>query len=78
MNDTTKTVRVRALVFVDPDGKWTVMGDGQAPESQVIQWAADASGNLGGPPWGEYWIEATVPVPVQPADGIIEAEITDV
>lgn len=28
------TVRVRALVIVDPDGKWIIQGDGRTPSSK--------------------------------------------
>lgn len=72
---TPGTVRVRALVIVDSEGKWTVLGDGQNPEEKLREWAYDTTGDLGGPPWAQYWIEATVALPVQTADEPIAAEI---
>lgn len=72
---TPGTVRVRALVIVDGNGKWTMMGDGQNPDQQIRDWAYEAVGDLGGPPWAEHWIEATVPLPVQTPDGTIEGEV---
>jgi hypothetical protein len=71
----TKTVRVRIAVEVDEHGNYCAFGSNRErdPRQVIGEWDEFHYGDF----TEEFWIEADVPVPEHPTEGVIKGEVRD-
>ena len=72
------TKRVRICVLIDADAKWEAVGSHLWDDNRAKDEAGNCSGNLGRPPWGYHWIEASVPIPAVVSKDVIEGDVSGV
>jgi hypothetical protein len=76
MSSEPKTVRVRILVLVSPDGRWNSGGYTEAKTIDDLSWVCDGMpDDVELSECRQVWVEADVPIPEPEA---IEGRVSDV